>query len=74
VQLEINPDAGARDVLYDEGSKTVRIPLAALADTARRSKMVMFRCNKCGEWSAWRHGAWPFHALRVVSACAREGF
>jgi hypothetical protein len=49
VQLELNPDEGSKEVLYDEASKTVRIPLAALNDGQRRTKMVMFTCNKCGE-------------------------
>lgn len=49
VQLELNPDQAAKDVLYDETNKTVRIPLAALTDGQRRTKMVMFTCNKCGE-------------------------
>ena len=35
--------------MYDEANKTVRIPLAALTDGQRRTKMVMFTCNKCGE-------------------------
>lgn len=50
VRLELNPDEASKEVLYDEASKTVRIPLAALNDGQRRTKMVMFTCNKCGEW------------------------
>lgn len=49
VRLELNPDEASKEVLYDEASKTVRIPLAALNDGQRRTKMVMFTCNKCGE-------------------------
>jgi hypothetical protein len=48
VQLELNPDSAAKEVLYDEETKTVRIPLAAVTDGQRRTKMVMFTCNKCG--------------------------
>jgi hypothetical protein len=56
VQLELDPDAAASEVTYDEATKTVRIPLSALSDDGssgagkqRRTKMVMFSCNKCGE-------------------------
>lgn len=48
VQLELNTDSAAKEVLYDEETKTVRIPLAAVTDGQRRTKMVMFTCNKCG--------------------------
>lgn len=36
---------------YDEANKVVRIPLAALQgpEGSRRTKLVMFTCNKCGE-------------------------
>jgi hypothetical protein len=48
LQLELNPDAAAKEVTYDEATKTVRIPLAAVNDGQRRTKMVMFTCNQCG--------------------------
>lgn len=64
VNLELNPAPDASEVLYDEAAKTVRIPLAAVADGQRRTKMVMFTCNKCGGRSArlvnpvaWARGA-----------------
>jgi hypothetical protein len=46
--LELNPDAAAKEVTYDEETKTVRIPLAAVNEGQRRTKMVMFSCNQCG--------------------------
>ncbi|KAF6261122.1 hypothetical protein COO60DRAFT_810182 [Scenedesmus sp. NREL 46B-D3] len=64
LQLELNSDAAAKEVTYDEETKTVRIPLAAVGDGQRRTKMVMFTCNKCGGRSArlvnpvaWERGA-----------------
>eukprot|EP00775_Hariotina_reticulata_P003524 gene3524-biopygen5224 len=64
VTLELDPDTSKREVTYDEDSKTVRIPLAAINDGQRRTKMVMFTCNKCGGRSArlvnpvaWEKGA-----------------
>lgn len=52
LQLELNPDTAAKQVTYDEATKTVRIPLAAVNEGQRRTKMVMFTCNKCGMWCA----------------------
>ena len=40
-------DGSQSDVEYDEESKTVRVPLSAM-DGGRRTKLVMFTCNKCG--------------------------
>eukprot|EP00882_Tetradesmus_deserticola_P004050 GHRQ01004279.1.p1 GENE.GHRQ01004279.1~~GHRQ01004279.1.p1 ORF type:complete len:238 (+),score=51.04 GHRQ01004279.1:115-828(+) len=64
LQLELNPDTAAKEVTYDEDTKTVKIPLAAVNDGQRRTKMVMFTCNKCGGRSArlvnpvaWEKGA-----------------
>ncbi|WIA20155.1 hypothetical protein OEZ85_006005 [Tetradesmus obliquus] len=64
LQLELNPDTAAKQVTYDEATKTVRIPLAAVNEGQRRTKMVMFTCNKCGGRSArlvnpvaWEKGA-----------------
>lgn len=65
VTLELNPAPDAKEVLYDEATKTVRIPLAAVNDGQRRTKMVMFTCNKCGEprtRKVWRH------AVQTVAA------
>ena len=47
--LKIEPalDGSQSDVEYDEESKTVRVPLSAM-DGGRRTKLVMFTCNKCG--------------------------
>ncbi|KAG2438104.1 hypothetical protein HXX76_005713 [Chlamydomonas incerta] len=43
---------GTKEVEYDEEKKVVRIPLSALGDGTRRSKLVLFTCNKCGGRSA----------------------
>lgn len=65
-------EGGPSDVEYDEESKTVRIPLSAM-DGGRRTKLVMFTCNKCGGRSArlvnplaWEKGA-------VFCQCQRCG-
>jgi hypothetical protein len=36
---------------YDEETKTMRVPLSALQETRneRRTRLVTFSCNKCGE-------------------------
>lgn len=52
VKLEVDPDGGAKQTTYDEEGKVVRIPLSALGEGQRRTKMVMFTCNKCGGRSA----------------------
>lgn len=49
VKLEVAKDTAAKEVTYDEATKTIKIPLAAVSDGQRRTKMVMFTCNKCGE-------------------------
>jgi hypothetical protein len=51
LRLEPASDENQTDVEYDEASKTVRIPLSAM-DGGRRTKLVMFTCNKCGELRA----------------------
>eukprot|EP00878_Enallax_costatus_P001727 GHUV01001883.1.p1 GENE.GHUV01001883.1~~GHUV01001883.1.p1 ORF type:complete len:378 (+),score=71.33 GHUV01001883.1:84-1136(+) len=64
VKLEVDKGSTAKEVTYDEASKTIKIPLAAMNDGQRRTKMVMFTCNKCGGRSArlinpvaWEKGA-----------------
>ncbi|KAF8055926.1 fatty acyl-CoA reductase [Scenedesmus sp. PABB004] len=64
VKLEVDQDPGAKEVTYDEEAKAVRIPLAAVNDGSRRTKLVMFTCNKCGGRTArlvnpvaWEKGA-----------------
>ncbi len=44
-------DENQTDVEFDEKDKVVRIPLSA-TDGGRRTKLVMFTCNKCGESAA----------------------
>ncbi|KIY98188.1 Hsp70 escorting protein 2 [Monoraphidium neglectum] len=63
LRLEPASDENQTDVEYDEASKTVRIPLSAM-DGGRRTKLVMFTCNKCGGRTArltnpvaWERGA-----------------
>lgn len=53
VKLELDPDTAAKEVTYDEPSKTIKIPLAAINDGQRRTKMVMFTCNQCGKDVSW---------------------
>mmetsp|Transcript_13766 Transcript_13766/g.29638 ORF Transcript_13766/g.29638 Transcript_13766/m.29638 type:complete len:199 (-) Transcript_13766:524-1120(-) len=54
VKLEVSSGSDGSSIEYDEESKTVRIPLSALADDrqARRSKLIIFTCNKCGHRTA----------------------
>jgi hypothetical protein len=50
-----NDDSNSnKDVIYDEASNTVRIPLGLLSDDAskRRTKLVMFTCKPCGHRTA----------------------
>ncbi|GBF93386.1 hypothetical protein Rsub_06424 [Raphidocelis subcapitata] len=51
--LRIEPvtDGSQNDVEFDPSGNVVRIPLAAM-DGGRRTKLVMFTCNKCGGRSA----------------------
>lgn len=53
VKIEVAVEDDIKQITYDDASKTVRIPLATLqSDVAqRRTKMVLFTCNKCGECS-----------------------
>lgn len=48
LQIEVKEEDGTKEVDYDEEKKVVRIPLSAMGDGARRSKLVLFTCNKCG--------------------------
>jgi len=61
LRIEPDPDAGAKQVTYDEASNTVKIPLTMVADEGdggaspgrrRRTKLVMFTCKPCGHRSA----------------------
>ncbi|KAI8469533.1 MAG: hypothetical protein J3K34DRAFT_279120 [Monoraphidium minutum] len=63
LRIEAAPEGSQGDIEYDEESKVVRIPLSA-TDGGRRTKLVMFTCNKCGGRSArlvnplaWEKGA-----------------
>lgn len=53
VKIEVAVENDIKQIMYDDATKTVRIPLATLqSDVAqRRTKMVLFTCNKCGECS-----------------------
>ncbi|KXZ44572.1 hypothetical protein GPECTOR_65g190 [Gonium pectorale] len=49
LRIEVKPEDGSTDVEYDDAGKVVRIPLSALSgEGARRTKLVLFTCNKCG--------------------------
>ncbi|PNH04566.1 hypothetical protein TSOC_009264 [Tetrabaena socialis] len=49
LRLEVKPENGSTAVEYDEENKVVRIPLSAMGpEGQRRSKLVLFTCNKCG--------------------------
>ncbi|KAG2489076.1 hypothetical protein HYH03_012512 [Edaphochlamys debaryana] len=50
LKLEVKPEDGSSEPEYDEASKVVRIPLSALEgpENKRRTKLVLFTCNKCG--------------------------
>ncbi|KAG2450720.1 hypothetical protein HYH02_004558 [Chlamydomonas schloesseri] len=52
LQIEVKEEDGTKNVDYDDEKKVVRIPLSALGDGSRRSKLVLFTCNKCGGRSA----------------------
>jgi len=49
--LKLEPAAEGEQMTYDEGTQTVRIPLKELTEQ-RRTKLVMFTCNKCGACAA----------------------
>jgi hypothetical protein len=51
---------------YDEETKTVRFPPSVLQSemSSRRTKMVLFTCNKCGRSLA------PMHVPVPVCVCA----
>jgi hypothetical protein len=66
LRLEVEPNEGVKEVTYDEQEKVVRIPLSAM-EGGRRTKLVMFTCNKCGKhWAASR----PCTASLPPSTCA----
>lgn len=48
VSVTVSTDGEASGISYDEETKTVRIPLAALGQAGRRTKLVLFTCNQCG--------------------------
>jgi hypothetical protein len=61
--VTVTDDTSLSSIQYDEEAKTVRIPLKELGVGARRTKLVMFTCNKCGGRSsrmvnplAWEKG------------------
>ncbi|GLC33062.1 hypothetical protein PLESTB_000374600 [Pleodorina starrii] len=65
LRIEAKVEDGTTEVEYDEENKVVRIPLSALGpEGQRRSKLVLFTCNKCGGRTArlvnpiaWEKGA-----------------
>jgi hypothetical protein len=50
VQFEVSDqETSTSDFQYDEESKTMRVQLSALDGGNRRTRLVTFTCNKCGE-------------------------
>ena len=50
--VRLEPAAeGETRVTYDAGANVVRIPLRDVEGASKRTKLVMFTCNKCGEFS-----------------------
>ncbi|GIM01104.1 hypothetical protein Vretimale_5944 [Volvox reticuliferus] len=74
LRIEAKEEDGTSDIEYDEQNKVVRIPLSALGpEGQRRTKLVLFTCNKCGGRTArlvnpiaWDKGA-------VFAQCAKCG-
>ncbi|GLI64830.1 hypothetical protein VaNZ11_008135 [Volvox africanus] len=72
LRIEAKEEDGTSDIEYDEQNKVVRIPLSALGpEGQRRTKLVLFTCNKCGGRTArlvnpiaWDKGA-------VFAQCAK---
>lgn len=57
VNFEVKPDSEGSEIEWDVDTKTLRIPLsAAEGEGLRRTKLVIFTCNKCGEW-LWQAAA-----------------
>eukprot|EP00877_Chromochloris_zofingiensis_P001439 jgi/Chrzof1/11296/Cz05g31140.t1 len=52
LRLEVETDEEQTGITYDDETKTVHIPLSIYNDGARRTKLVMFTCNRCGGRSA----------------------
>ncbi|GIL64172.1 hypothetical protein Vafri_18130 [Volvox africanus] len=51
LRIEAKEEDGTSDIEYDEQNKVVRIPLSALGpEGQRRTKLVLFTCNKCGPY------------------------
>jgi len=50
LRIEPASDDSQSDVEYDAKDNVVRIPLSAM-DGGRRTKLVMFTCNKCGAFA-----------------------
>lgn len=52
VQFQLSGDESQPEMQYDEETKTLKVPLSALEGEGalRRTKLVVFTCNKCGEW------------------------
>ena len=49
--LRLEPAAeGQTQVTFDADANVVRIPLRDVEGASKRTKLVMFTCNKCGEW------------------------
>lgn len=50
LRIEAKDEDGSSQIEYDEENKVVRIPLSALGpNSQRRTRLVLFTCNKCGE-------------------------
>ncbi|EFJ47616.1 hypothetical protein VOLCADRAFT_91932 [Volvox carteri f. nagariensis] len=72
LRIEAKEEDGTSNIDYDEENKVVRIPLSALGpEGQRRTKLVLFTCNKCGGRTArlvnpiaWDKGA-------VFGQCAK---
>lgn len=56
--LEVKAQGEGGGVEYDEATKTLRFPLSVLEGSmeARRSRLVVFTCDKCGAWGEGGRG------------------
>lgn len=50
VNFEVKPESEGSEIEWNPDTKTLRIPLSAVeGESLRRTKLVIFTCNKCGE-------------------------
>uniref|UniRef100_A0A7S0WSK4 DNL-type domain-containing protein n=1 Tax=Chlamydomonas leiostraca TaxID=1034604 RepID=A0A7S0WSK4_9CHLO len=70
VNFEVKAEAEGSEIEWNPETKTLRIPLSAVEGSARRTKLVIFTCNKCGGRTARNVNPVAWDKGLVMAQCA----